>query len=269
MVKRNLFFFLFIFCLSSCGLFQRRFTYLNSNEEIPHEKSESRLKHLSSLSHSYLNAPDIQRIHLSKKSRKYLAGTYKRIAKSNELIFAQDNKVHFYFIKEETPFIFSLPHGHIFLSTGLLLKYLKSESLLVSSLVFEYIKSFKGIYRNKEVIPVGHLSTSHLIFLTRIGLDMKMKINQWAYTAMKRARYDAEALLRWIQTQNKNALDFSTLNGVGSSIVKEEFLFKSFSWKKRKRDHSEDDVQLENSSREFYHLINEMRKKIQSSSYPI
>ncbi len=258
-MRRLILFGLILILSVSCGFLKKKFTYIGSNSDIPRETDEGIRRHLTSLSSSYLNTPSIVQINLKKESKAYLQGIYRRISRNNELLLPLDKVIRFYFIKETVPFIFSLPDGHIFLSSGLFLKHLKNESLLISALTFEYIKSFRGLYRKREIIPVGYITTPHIISLTQVDLDIKMEINKWSYKAMKRAGYDPSAILAWIQTQNRNTLDFMMLNGDERAISREEFSFKNFLAAREEK--SEKIVQFENSSIGFYHLVSDIKGK--------
>ena len=247
------------FLLAGCGLLKQDFTYIKSNQEIPVESNQSVLNHLAFLSKFYLDTYSSSQIHLDKKAREYLQAIYQRIAKNNELLLPLNQKAKFYFIEESTPLIFSLPHGHIFMSNGLFLKYLGYESLLVSVLTFEFIKSFRGIYKKWEVAPVGYITTPHIVSLTRIDLNVKMEINKWSYLAIKRAGHDPSSILSWIRIQNKNTVDFTLLNGRGRSISEEEFLFKNFLAVQQREIRPV--MPFGNSSEEFYYLVNYIKKK--------
>ncbi len=243
---------------AGCGLLKQEFAYIQSGHHIPAHDNRSVLNHLAFLSNFYLDTYSSSRIPLSSKGRAYIQSIYQKIAKNNELLLPVDKKVKFYFIEEATPLVFSLPDGHIFMSSGLL-KYLSYENLFVSVLTFEYIKSFRGIYKKWEIIPFGYITTPHIISLTRIDLKVKMEINKWSYLAMKRAGYDPSAILSWIRIQNKNSMDFTLLNGRGRFISEEEFLFKNFLAVREKTE--EPTVPFGNSSEEFYDLVNDIKKK--------
>jgi len=77
------------------------------------------------------------------------------------------------------------------------------------------------------LIPLGFCTTEKMISITRIKPEIKNKVNEWAYFALKRAGFDPSAYLNWIQVQNRNTLDFSLYLGDAIGISREEYLFKN------------------------------------------
>jgi hypothetical protein len=215
--------------------------------------------HLISLGDSYLKTKGIKVIKLDNKSRKYLLSLFNKVVENNELLLSQ-GEPHFTIIKSAIPFHFSLPGDRFFLSSGLISNYFKHEEILVAVLTFEMIKSDYLLYEKKTRIPVGFIPTKQILELTRIPIKYKMEINRWAFFAMKRAGFDAFAYLNWLQTQNKNTLDFSILLGNEQQISKEEFLFKKFIIQ---QGIQEKDIKLlrSNSSPLFYHFINTIKRQ--------
>jgi hypothetical protein len=76
---------------------------------------------------------------------------------------------------------------------------------------------------------------------------------------MRRAKRDASAYLNWLQTQNKNTLDFSMQLGDARSISREEFMFKNFLVSEGQVGF--DGLEFEeNSSPGFYVLLRELER---------
>src|SRR5690606_19807347 len=158
----------------------------------------------------------------------YLLDMHQRIVTNNELVFEKYSRPKFYIVRDTTPFHFSLPGGHYFLSQGLIRKYLANEDLLAAVLAIETFRSEKGIYEKRTVVPNGNIGIERMLLILRLDIETRGEINKWAYLLMRRAGYDPGALLNLIQLKNKNALDFSASVGNISSISREEFNYKNF-----------------------------------------
>ena len=214
--------------------------------------------HLIALGEDYLKSPQIKTVALTKKSKRYLKNIYDRLVKNSELIFDRKDKPQFFIIKSRAPFYFSLPKSRIFISSGLVLKYLKNEQLLVAALAHEIIKSQKSLYEKNIMIPVGFVTTEKMLSITRISLDLKSEVNKWTYYMLRRAGYDSSAYLNWLQTQNKNTLDFTLQYGDTRTLSREEFLYKNFLVTQGFSD--KEDEFLVNSSASFYKLLKEVKR---------
>ena len=214
--------------------------------------------HLIALGEDYLKSPQIETVALTKKSKRYLRNIYDRLVKNSELIFDRKDKPQFFIIKSRAPFYFSLPKSRIFVSSGLVLKYLKNEQLLVAALAHEIIKSQKSLYEKNIMIPVGFVTTEKMLSITRISLDLKSEVNKWTYYMLRRAGYDSSAYLNWLQTQNKNTLDFTLQYGDTRTLSREEFLYKNFLVSQGFSD--KEDEFLVNSSASFYKLLKEVKR---------
>lgn len=203
-------------------------------------------------------------VNIAEEQKKYLKGLCNIIFNSNKEFFGDSAYYpNFYILKDKRPFVFSLPRGHIFLSTGLIKKYIRYEELLVSLLSYEIIKNNKLIYKKETLVPIDYYELDRIIYLTKVPVEIKFEINQWAYYLLKRSKRDASAYLAWIQVQNKNALDFVTHLGDTQDISREEFLFKNFIVSKGIVKNStssdgniEEDKSIEkNSSTNFYSFL--------------
>jgi len=221
-------------------------------------KNKDHVDHLVSLGGDYLNSPGIEIVKISLKSKSYLNGIYNRLVKNSELIFDRKDTPKFFIVKNRAPFYFSLPGSRIFISSGLLVKYLKNEQLLVAALAHEVIKSQKNLYERSVLIPVGFMTTEKMLSITRIPLEIKTEVNKWTYYMLRRAGYDSSAYLNWLQTQNKNTLDFTLQYGDTRTLSREEFLYKNFLVTQGFSD--KEDSFLVNSSAAFYKLLREVKR---------
>ena len=230
-LRRALFLFSSFCLVASCAQIKRIVKgpeVILPQSDIPQTQNRDYVDHLEFLSNGILKNKNIKFLPLSRSNREYLESIFTRIVANNELLVPSKPSPKFYLVKEKIPFIFSLPGYQFFFSTGLVKKYFKNESLLVSALCFEIIRSGRNIYEAKRVYPVGYREVPQMLSLTRLSLESRIEIYKWTYFALKRAEYDATALLNWIQTQNKNTLDFSWQIRDPRGVSREEFLFKNF-----------------------------------------
>lgn len=140
------------------------------------------------------------------------------------------------------------------MSDTLLKKYLKSENLLVSMLSLEIYRVHKNLYEKNVLIPVGYMSTKKMLSLCKLPLNVKVESLKWSYFILKRSGFDPFSILNWIQTQNKNSLEFSIQLGTTHSQTKEEFMFKNFLAQEVGKIQSDIETKESNSSRGFYQL---------------
>ena len=217
---------------------------------------------LVSLEKVYRESPTINIVDISEKSHKFLHKIYEKILANNEfLLFAKNQNIpKFYIVKSKTPFYFSLPQSYFFFSVGLIKKYLKNEDLFVAVLVHEIIKSRRGLYLKKIIVPIGYTNTEKMLALTRVPLKIKDEINKWSFHVMRRAGYDPSAYLIWLQIQNKNNIDFTLQLGRGRNISQEEYLFKNYIIQEKVGGIESLQKTVSNSSKQFYHLIEDMKK---------
>jgi len=203
--------------------------FVKDGQEVHRKITEKDyLEHLGSLVDDYLSSEDIVPIKMSKGANRYLEDVYDRIVASNEIFLESKIRPKFYFIKDDAPFYFSLPGGHYFFSSALISKYLKNEQLFGAVLCREIVKSHKNYYMKNKVIPVGFIDTAKILKLVRVPIDVRHVINKWVFVALRRTGLDPYAYLLWLQTQNKNSLEFTFQLGSNYLISKEEFLFKNF-----------------------------------------
>lgn len=245
-----------LFILSSCAYFTGR----QDKQELELPKSYSEMKiddfidHLDNFKESYLSSPSVEQVFISYNDKKYIDSLVENLYKKNELFFSNRDKIKLYVIKDTRPFHFSLPEKSIFISSGLLKKYIKSEKLLYCLLTYELIRSEKNIYRKTQIIPTGSLDTERMISLLRLDTKTKVEVHKWAFYILKRISIDIDNYLSWLQLQNRNSIDFSTQLGDLSSISREEALFKSFLIKNTTRKRTTN--KYERSSKNFYNFIN-------------
>lgn len=213
--------------------------------------------HLSLLKSSFLKQPEINIIAQSPQMRRYFEKTSREVLERNEIFFRKLENAKITLLNLEIPLHFSLPGGEIFLSKGLMTKYVKHESVLVSILSFELIKSEKNLYPKESYIPTGVFSLERIVQMNRLPLEDKMEIHKWAYYMTTRTGYDGEYYLSWLQILNRNTADFVFLVGDINLIPREESLFKAFLIQNA---NEETVISKKGSSREFYRVINKLRE---------
>jgi len=212
--------------------------------------------HLASLKNSFLVTPGIKTVKLNKAGASYITSVSQQVIQMNEIFFKNLKKANITIIDSDAPLHFSLPKGEIFLSRGLISKYIKHESMLVSILSYELVRSENLLYPKLTVVPVGYIPMERMLALNRLSLDEKMEIHKWAHDITVRSGFDGEYYLSWLQTQNRNTADFILQVGDANLISREESLFKAFLIKNT----DEDEVPgKKNSSRNFYTFLNSIR----------
>lgn len=231
LLKRAFFFLVFVTPMLGCAHIKKAIRgpeVIVSKDKLPKYKSNDYVEHLAYLSKEITQNRQIKILKLSRKNEEYLTSIFRRVVANNELLVPSEPSPKFFLIKEKIPFIFSLPRYQFYISTGLIKKYFKNEALLVSALCFEIIKSGRNLYSAQRVYPIGFREIPQILALTKVETEIKLEIYKWTYFALRRAEYDATALLNWIQTQNKNTLDFSWQINDPRGVSREEFLFKNF-----------------------------------------
>ncbi len=200
----------------------------------------------------------IQIVKVTESSKNYLASIASELTSKNEIFYKRIKVFSFEIIKDARPIYFSLPSGKIFLSSGLLDKYVKHESVLASIIAFESIRAEKSIYPKKIMIPVGTLPLEKLLSQSRITSEEKIEIHKWAYHIIRRCGFDSSYYLSWLQIQNRNSFDFAPMLGDPSVISKEEAYFKAFLFK---HNNDEEIIFRKDSSKEFYKFLDEIKFK--------
>ena len=189
--------------------------------------AQDELDQLAALGPVYLKS-GIKLIPLTKTTQRYLQHTYQLLRQDNEYLLAKNLRPEFYVVDSDVPFIFALPSGKFFLSRGLGQKYLHHEELLMAALATEMVRLHRQVYRKNIIIPQGQIDTNQMLFLMRLPVEMRTEIDKWASFLIKRSGHDIYAYLNWLQTQNKNTLDFWAQYGDPKSISRREFMFKKF-----------------------------------------
>lgn len=229
-----------------------------SKSKGPGVDNKDYVDHLKSLKETFLNTPNV---HFYKNNfvQKYLGSLLDKIILKNEIFFAELKKAEIIIINQSEPIHFSLPGGIIFLSSGLITRYIKNEGMLSGLLSFELVKSEKLLYPKNITVPTGFISVERILSLLRLGIEEKMEVHKWAFYMTRRAGFDGEYYLNWLQTQNRNTADFILQVGDINQLNREEALFKDFLIKNIK---DEQGLRVESSSKNFYTFLNLIRNDI-------
>ncbi len=212
--------------------------------------------HLSSLKEPFLATPGVKQSKQDAFTQEYFHDLLTEIITRNEIFFRGLKTATVTILDTDSPLHFSLPKGEIFISRGLLAKYMKHESMLVSILAYELVRSEKLLYPQQTLVPVGYVPVEQMIKLSRLTLEEKMEVHKWAHHLTVRSGFDGEYYLSWLQTQNRNTADFILQVGDPNLITREESLFKSFLIKNQLDDKL---AVKKNSSKKFYTLMNKIR----------
>jgi hypothetical protein len=246
--------------LTSCGSF--KIPFMGKKTDALSKESYEVMSHkdfsdqLASLKPAFLNTPGVNAVKVNPLVHGYIRGLLNEIIANNEIFFRELKKGEITVIENDAPLHFSLSRGEIFLSTGLITKYLKHESMLVGILSYELVRSEKLLYPKETIIPVGYLPLERILRLSRLTIDEKMEVHKWAHHVTIRSGYDGEYYLSWLQVQNRNTADFILQVGDASLINQEEARFKAFLIKNT----LDENVPVKkNSSKNFYTLINRIR----------
>jgi hypothetical protein len=212
--------------------------------------------HMAGLKGPFLNSPGVKIYRLNDVTQKYIEGLVIDIIANNEIFFKKLKSGKITILDTESPLHFSLPKGEIFLSRGLITKYMKTESMLVCVLSFELVRSEKLLYPRQTIVPIGYVTLERMLNLNRLGLSEKMEVHKWAHHLTVRSGFDGEYYLSWLQSQNRNTADFILQVGDANQITREESLFKAFLIKST---NEEQIIARKNSSKSFYTFINRIR----------
>lgn len=257
-------FFLFttVLCgLVSCGFIKQTGAAKDAKVELGLYQQLSPtdyVDHLEAFEGFYLNSNDVELFNVNPREERYLASIADDIRTNNELFFTSSAAPSFKVVKSDIPFHFSLPGLKIFVSSGLISKYIKNEKLLYSVLAYELVRSEKNIYRKVQIVPTGYMPTSRILSLLKLNTDEKVETHKWAYYALKRVGVDTDIYLSWLQIQNRNSADFSLQLGDTSSISREESLFKAFIIENANKKTSQ--TKYERSSKDFYAFVNRIKR---------
>jgi len=226
---------------------------------------QDELDQLAYLGEVYLQS-GIKLIKLSAPAQRYLVHLYQQLRQDNEYLLGQKIRPSFYVVDTDTPFIFALPSGKFFFGRGILQRYLHHEELLMAALAAEMVRLHRQVYRKNIVISLGHIDTNQMLFLLRLPVEYRAEIDKWASLLLKRSGHDVYAYLSWLQTQNKNTLDFLAQYGDPKGISRREFLFKKFLIDNGTfRENQSNFGQKMTSSSDHYYLLRDI-KKVRSSA---
>lgn len=210
--------------------------------------------HLMSFKTQIFQTNKVQKISLSQETNRYLTNLVKDIDSHNEIFLKSQKQPEYFVIKSAVPFHFSLPGRIIYFSSGLINKYIKNESILASIICYELVRSEKLLYNKIILIPKGYINLDQVLSFNRLDTDSKIEIHKWAYYLTKRAGFDGEYYLSWLQVQNRNTTDFLPFLGYTSGISKEEAYFKAFLIKENK-EHKDEYLVKKDSSKNFYKFL--------------
>lgn len=256
----GVFYLLIVFILCSCSSFtiplkgSKKSNLTSGYKEMTPGDYED---HLAAQKKPFLATPGIEVSRQDSVSKKYLQNLVNDIITNNEIFFKKLKTATVTIIDTESPLHFSLPKGELFISRGLITKYIKHESMLVSILSYELVRSERLLYPKQIIIPLGYFSLEKMLNINRLNLEEKMEVHKWAHHLTVRSGFDGEYYLSWLQTQNRNTADFILQVGDANQISREESLFKAFLIKST---NTEDKVIVrKNSSKTFYAFINRIR----------
>lgn len=257
-LKAGVYYLFLLLFLAGCGSFKIPGTKKNkslSKGSYVEMGEADFADHLASLKEPFLSTPGISTLN-NKLALSYLKKLTSEIIGKNEIFFRDLREANVTLLNIDAPLHFSLPKGEIFLSEGLVSKYIKHESMLVSILAYELVRSEKLLYPKQTLIPLGYIPLERMLLLGRLTLEEKSEIHKWAYYLTVRSGFDGEYYLSWLQTQNRNTADFILQVGDANLINREESLFKAFLIK----NSTEEEVPgRTNSSKSFYSFINSIR----------
>lgn len=249
-------FFLIIFvsCASVTLPIENQQTSL-TKEHLVSMSMQDYADHLGGVKDSFINTPGNKIIKLG-FTQKYLQNLSQEILTKNEIFFKRIKQVEVIILDRMEPLHFSLPGGFVFLTSGLILKHIKHESMLASIISFELVRNELLLYPQKTLVPTGFITIERLMALNRLTLEEKMEVHKWAHYLTIRSGYDGEYYLSWLQVQNRNTADFILQVGDPNQINSEESLFKAYLIKNKI---TEDLTLKKNSSKEFYMFINNLK----------
>jgi hypothetical protein len=206
-------------------------------------------------------ADGVREVKLSKRSQKYLSNILNRIAQDNELILNPKTSSRIHIIKSKYPYYFSTPGGRVFFSSKLINSYIKNEQFLVSILAYELIRSHKGLYLKRMIVPTGDITEQRILHLTSVPLSVRLEASKWAYVAMRRSGFDSTACLTWIQILNRNSMDFIMQYSDPRDTIRLESMFKSFIISEGGQRKGDGILKEYNSPKDFYSFRKEVARK--------
>ncbi|AYF45974.1 hypothetical protein BALOs_2992 [Halobacteriovorax sp. BALOs_7] len=243
----KLYIFISILFLTSCTYLYKDDKGYPYNYEVDFT-SKDYLVHLEGVAELFIKNNKVKRP--SRRSNRYLQKIARELYLNNQSLFVKDDfGINFYIVEDNRNFYFSLPRNNVFMSRGVLRRFMNSESIFVSVLIGELLRSKIGIYEKNKIIPLNSYTVKDMIRLNRLDLNAKRDLNNLVYDVLKKSGYDPEARLLWLQTLNRQSLSFSTQEVYSRDLSKEEFLLKNYMVQSTK---DENLIFEKNSSKQFY-----------------
>ena len=250
--------------LAACGHIQN-FDFFASDRDLAYDlpnpyrefSEKDYVEQYNHISKTFLESGRVKIVRFPSRQLVYLRGLVESLRENNELLFKNNEDIDFYLISHKAPFYFSSPEGKVFLSLGVMKRYMKNEGSLAAILLYESIRIEKDIYRKNFFIPTGTVSVERMISFSRIDLLQKNRLNKWVYYGLDRSGFDAENFLDWIQLQNKNSLDFALHLGSMKEIVREESELRRFILRKYQGENLKNETR---SSKDFYRFMQYIRR---------
>lgn len=198
------------------------------NKSIPAQLSKDFEEQLKSFKNSFIKNHKKKILRPKGVVKKYLERVVNKIGDNNETLIPSLESLEVFFIKDSSPYLFSLPGYKIFISTNLMNTYIKNESVFLGALTYEIIKSGRKIYKKKLYVPRGYVETKEILKIVDVQSETKTNLLKWTFLALERAGLDGSAILNWIQIINRNSLEFSWYLVGKKNLSLEEFQFKTF-----------------------------------------
>ena len=261
LIKRAFFYFMmryiailiFIF-LQGCSLFEVEVGTNESLKDYKRYEKKDYLKSLEIIGNDYIEQNSKKIVKLPSRHQKFLQKILTKIQNNNELLFKKKSSNYsIYLVKDQRAFHFSMPKRKIFLSVGLIKRYLQNEEFFTVILLGESLRLEKDLFKKEIVIPTGSLRVDKLIALSRLSSKLNLELSKYIYLALERSGYDPFVSLLWIQSKNKNAIDFSLLYRDVSQIALEEQGLKTFIIKREKEIKFRNEEKV--VSKDFYRLL--------------
>ncbi len=251
--------------LTSCSIVKTKSWSTTTPEEVNltgynELVTQDYIDHLMSFEKIYQQENVTRIIRISNRSHRYLNSIVENILRNNELFFNKADKAAFYVVNSKIPFHFSLPGKKFFYSSALIEKYIKNEAMLYCLMAFELIRSEKGIYKKRIIIPTKTLETQRMLSLLRLETIDKVEVHKWAYYILKRVGIDTDMYLTWLQVKNRNSLDFAIQLGDLQSISREEALYKAFVIEYEKENERTSRNRHRGSSKNFYAFLANIKR---------
>lgn len=210
--------------------------------------------HLVFMGQAFLAGTDSKEVNLPNREKVFLQNLALQILEQNELFFNGTEQPRFHVVRSMIPFHFSLPGREVFLSTALIERFIKHEAILASIVSYELVRSEKTLYNKLITVPVGYMPLERILQVNRLTVDEKVEIHKWAYHSMRRAGFDGEYYLSWLQLVNRNTAEFMPLLGEAGSISREEAMFKAFMIRQAKVKDARA-LLRKDSSKDFYQFL--------------